>query len=277
MNYRHSFHAGNAGDVLKHLALAFIIERLKAKPAPITVIDSHAGAGLYALEAEGGEWQDGIGRLLPHDVASWPAAALPYAEALGQDPMLYPGSPLVALRLLREQDRLIACETEEEVAEDLRHALAHDPRAAVHRRDGWAALRAFLPVKTGRSLVLIDPPFEAADEFSLLADHLAMAARRASTAIVMGWYPVKGRQAADRLHESLRQAGIPKVLAVEFLTQPDHDPARFAGSGLVVVRPPWQFDTAMAEDLPRLLAMMGRTGTGKVRVEWLSGEEIPED
>ncbi|PWR25095.1 23S rRNA (adenine(2030)-N(6))-methyltransferase RlmJ [Zavarzinia aquatilis] len=274
MNYRHSFHAGNAGDVLKHLALAFIIDRLKAKPAPITVIDSHAGAGLYALDTGGGEWQDGIGRLLGQEVSTWPAAARPYAEALGGDPMLYPGSPLIALRLLRDQDRLIACETGEEVAEDLRFALAHDPRAAVHRRDGWSALRAFLPIKTGRSLVLIDPPFEAANDFALLAEHMIQAARRASTAIIVGWYPVKGRQAADRLHEVLRSSGIAKILAVELLTQPDHDPLRFAGSGLVVIRPPWHFDTAMAEDLPRLLTLMGQAHTGSVRVDWLSGETV---
>ena len=162
------------------------------------------------------------------------------------------------------------------MAEDLRFALAHDPRAAVHRRDGWAALRAFLPVKVGRSLVLIDPPFEAANEFALLADNLVQAARRASTAIVIGWYPVKGRQAADRLHETLRGAGIAKVLAVEFLTQPDHDPARFAGSGLIVIRPPWHFDTAMKDDLPRLLTLMGQAHTGKVSVDWLTGETVEE-
>lgn len=276
MNYRHSFHAGNVGDVLKHLVLALVIERLKAKAAPITVIDSHAGAGLYELQPGEGEWRDGIGRLRRHAPGTWPEAARPYVEALGPDDGLYPGSPLVALRLLRAQDHLIACETEPEVAEDLREAIGRDPRAAVHRRDGWAALRAFLPVKTGRSLVLIDPPFEAADEFRLLAEHIVQAARRASTAIVLGWYPIKGRAATARLHDALRDAGIAKILVVELLTEPDHDPGRFAGSGLVVVRPPWQIDTQLAADLPLLLPLLGASGTGDVRVEWLTGEDAAD-
>ncbi len=277
MNYRHAFHAGNAGDVLKHLVLAAVLERLKAKPAPITVLDSHAGAGLYELDGAGGEWQQGIGRLARHPVSAWPAVAGPYAAVLGDDWMLYPGSPLVALRALRDQDRLIACETETEVADALSTAIGRDPRAAVHRRDGWSALRAFLPVKAGRAVVLIDPPFEAAGEFDLLARHLIEAARRASTAIVIGWYPVKGRAAADRLHRALREAGVAKTLAVELLTQPDHDATRFAGSGLIVIRPPWQLDTALAEGLPALLALMGYAGTGSTRVEWLTGEAPVED
>lgn len=276
MNYRHHFHAGNIGDVLKHLVLAAIIERLKAKPAPITVIDSHAGAGLYALDPEGGEWQEGIGRLLRLEPADWPPLLQPYAAALAGDALLYPGSPLVALRLLREQDRLIACDTVEEVAFDLKHHLAHDPRAAVHRRDGWSALRAFLPVKAGRSLVLIDPPFEASEDFELLSRHMIEAARRAPTAIAIGWFPVKGRKAVDGLYRRLADSGLEKLLAVEFLGQPDHDAGRFAGSGLVILRPPFQLDQALAETLPGLLDLMGYRATGSTRVEWLAGE-APRD
>lgn len=276
MNYRHHFHAGNAGDVLKHLVLATIIERLEAKPAPITVIDSHAGAGLYELDPEGGEWREGIGRLLDHDPATWPPLCAAYATALAGDALLYPGSPLVALRLLREQDRVIACETVAPVADALKDALARDPRAAVHRRDGWGALRAFLPVKTGRSVVLIDPPFEAGDDFEQLAAHLIEAAKRASTAILLGWYPVKGRRAADRLHETLRVSGVARTLAVELLTQPDHDPGRFAGSGLIVIRPPWRLDEDLARDLPALVDLMGYRATGSARVEWLAGEVVED-
>ncbi|PWR20633.1 23S rRNA (adenine(2030)-N(6))-methyltransferase RlmJ [Zavarzinia compransoris] len=272
MNYRHHFHAGNLGDVLKHLVLAAVIERLKAKDAPITVIDTHAGAGLYELDSQGGEWQGGIGRLIPSEAAGWPPLLAPYAAALGGEPLLYPGSPLVALRLLREQDRLIACETVEEVAAELRRHLAHDPRAAVHRRDGWAALRAFLPVKTGRTMVLIDPPFEAGEDFELLSRHIAEAAKRAPTAIVIGWFPVKGRRAVEALYRRLAGSGLEKLLAVEFLAEPDHDAGRFAGSGLVILRPPFQLDQALRETLPVLLDRMGYRATGSTRVEWLAGE-----
>ncbi|MCF4166924.1 23S rRNA (adenine(2030)-N(6))-methyltransferase RlmJ [Zavarzinia compransoris] len=271
MNYRHHFHAGNVGDVLKHMVLAAILERLKAKPAPITVIDSHAGAGLYDLDPAGGEWRDGIGRL-PADTTAWPEIAAPYAAALAGRVTPYPGSPLIALRLLRPHDRVIACETVEPVAAELRHALAGDPRAAVHRRDGWSALRAFLPVKPGRAVVLIDPPFEDGGDFTRLANHMMEAARRAPTAIILGWYPVKGRRAAEALHGAMRDAGIPKILAVELLTQPDHDAGRFAGSGLIVIRPPYRLDEDLARDLPLLIEAMGWRATGSARVDWLAGE-----
>lgn len=276
MNYRHAFHAGNIGDVLKHLVLAAVIERLAAKPAPIMVLDTHAGAGRYMLDPAGGEWQDGVGRLMRHAGDAWPAVAQPYrrlvAPGMEQVPAFYPGSPLIALGMLRDQDRLIACETVEPVAAELRAALRGEPRAAVHVRDGWEALRAFLPPRSGRALVLIDPPFEAAGEFDLLARHLAEAARRAPTAVILGWYPVKGTGPSRRLKESLAGAGIPKVLAAELLAQPADDPGRFAGSGMIVIRPPWQLDAALAQGLPKLLDLAGFTATGTASARWLAGE-----
>lgn len=278
MNYRHHFHAGNAGDVLKHLVLAAVLEHLLAKPATITVLDTHAGAGRYALDPSGGEWQDGIGRL---QGAEWPPVARPYRDlvlpGLKQTPALYPGSPLVALALLRPHDRLIACDMVSDVADDLRALLRHDSRAAVHERDGWGAIRAFLPVKSGRTVVLIDPPFEAADEFDLLARHLIEAAKRAPTAIILGWYPVKGREPAARLHRALRDAGIARILVAELLTQPADDPRRFAGSGMIIIRPPWQLDAGLAEGLPEMLVSLGFSATGATGVTWLAGEVVEDE
>nr|WP_233560271.1 23S rRNA (adenine(2030)-N(6))-methyltransferase RlmJ [Oleomonas cavernae] len=212
-----------------------------------------------------------------HEAGAWPAVARSYRElvapGMAAAAPFYPGSPLLALGLLREQDRLIACDLVDEVAADLKAALRGDLRAAVHARDGWAAIRAFLPQKTGRTVVLIDPPFEAKAEFDLLAHHLIEAARRAPAAIVLGWYPLKGRAAADRLHATLAQSGVARILAAELLTQPADDAGRFAGSGIIVIRPPWQLDAALAQGLPRLLDLTGFGATGTTAVTWLAGEE----
>ncbi len=269
MNYRHGFHAGNVADVLKHGVLLAILDYLARKPGAVTVLDSHAGAGLYDRAADG-EWPAGIGRL--ESAAALPPLAARLVAAVAPYPDSYPGSPILARDCLRPQDRLIACERDPGVASRLRRALAGDRRAAVHCRDGWGGLKALLPPATPRCLVLIDPPYETADDFTRLATGLVQAGQRLSTAILAGWYPVKGRAAADGLAAALYRSGLARVLRVELLVEPADDPRRLAGSGLILVRPPFGLAAALAADLPAIVDTLGRRGTGGARVDWLSGE-----
>lgn len=281
MNYDHAFHAGNAADVMKHALLGLVLARLAEKPTPFAVLDSHAGSGLYDLGAEAalrtGEAEQGIARL-------WPARA----EALGPGPYLaaldavnadgtlrrYPGSPRIAAAALRADDRLILVEAAEAPAASLRRLFARDPRVGVHRRDGWEALKALLPPGPRRGLVLIDPPFEAAGEFDRLAEAMAAAARRWPAGIVAGWYPLKDPTEARRLHHGLVQSGVPKILRIELVFRAGGQGPGLAGSGLVLVNPPWRLDEAARACLDRVGAALGLPPRA-ARVDWLVPERDP--
>ncbi len=234
MNYRHAFHAGNFADVFKHAVLGRILAYLRGKPAAFRVIDTHAGAGLYDLTGEearrGGEWQDGIGRVmaaraagtLGAEVGALLAPLLDVVDALNAPDRLavYPGSPALVRALLRPQDRLLACELEPRAAASLAGHLHGDPRIKTLMIDGWTALGAYVPPKERRGLVLVDPPFERPDEFATLAEGLGRAHRKWPTGLYMLWYPVKDRTGPDRLAKAVRRLGIPKVLRAELLVAP---------------------------------------------------------
>src|SRR5215471_12576219 len=210
MNYRHAFHAGGFADVIKHIVLVRILIYLHEKPAAFRVIDSHAGAGLYDLTSEeacrGDEWLTGIARIMQARFSEAVLALLkPYLDivrAFNPHPatlVAYPGSPLIAHALLRPQDRLTACEVEPSARRALIDALRKDPQARVVDLDGWTALPAFVPPNERRGLVLVDPPFEAKDEFERLATGFSAAFAKWPTGSYVLWYPAKSRRATDDL------------------------------------------------------------------------------
>ena len=203
MNYRHAFHAGSFADVFKHAVHCRILHYLREKSAAFRVIDTHAGAGLYDLtgpEAKrGGEWHDGIERLMAAQLPV-PVAALlsPYLEVIGalNEPgrlKLYPGSPAIARAWLRPQDRLIACELEPKAASALAGSLRGDSRIKTIEIDGWTALSAYVPPPERRGVVLVDPPFEEEADFHRLSHDMAAAHRKWATGIYALWYPIKDR------------------------------------------------------------------------------------
>src|SRR5688572_20822476 len=179
MNYRHGYHAGNFADVVKHLALITILQHLKKKDAAFAVIDSHAGRGLYDLAGEQAgktnEARGGIARL--QGLTGGLTAALETYLALVKESGAahYPGSPLLAAKLLRPQDRLTAIEKHPEEFAALKDFLSPFRNAAVEQGDGYARTEKLLPPPSRRGLILIDPPFEAADEFQALAQTLSAA------------------------------------------------------------------------------------------------------
>lgn len=254
MNYRHIYHAGNICDVVKHAVLSLIIDYLRIKETPFCVIDTHAGIGLYDLKnpnaEKTGEAKDGILKFLdaPHvpELNSYISVLKKMnIEWNGQSSKgfrYYPGSPLLAVHMLRPQDRLVACELHPEDASELKRQLFPYKQAQTHHRDGYEALGAFLPPTEKRGLVLIDPPFEVVDEFERLTKAITSAHARWPQGIYLLWYPIKDRPAIWRFHESLVATGIPKILAAEFIYRPETDHESLNGSGLILINPPWKVD-----------------------------------
>jgi len=286
MNYRHAFHAGNFADVLKHAALARILTHLGDKAAAFRVIDTHAGAGLYDLASEPatrtGEWRDGIGRLidatLPDDIR---ALLAPYLAAVaaanpGGGLRRYPGSPLIALGLMRPQDRLVACELEPGAAAALALQLRRDTRARAVKIDGWTALNAYVPPKERRGVVLIDPPYEDKNEFARVAEALAAVQRKWATGIFLLWYPIKDRSGPDRLAAALRRGATAKVaskiLRAEIAWAPRDASGRLSGAGLIVVNPPWRLAGELEQLLAALLSVLGLPAVEQGKIDWLAGE-----
>ena len=262
MNYRHAFHAGNPGDCLKHALLVWLLRAMARKEAAFAVLDTHAGAGRYDLTSgpaeRTGEWRSGIARLLD-DAPEVLGDYVGTVRSLG----LYPGSPALVRALLRPQDRLAACELHPEDAAALRRLFARDRQVAVHHRDGWEALGALLPPPERRGLVLIDPPYEAPDEFDRLAAGLRAAHAKFPTGVYAAWYPIKHRAPVRVFHAALRESGIPDVVAAEFFHREPLDPARLNGSGLLVVNPPWRFEAKAAPILAALLDRLGDREPGE--------------
>jgi 23S rRNA (adenine2030-N6)-methyltransferase len=277
MNYRHAYHAGNFADVVKHAILSLVLEHLRKKETPFCVVDTHAGVGCYDLkgaEAEKtGECQEGIVRLL--NGPPLPATLDGYLSALRKVnpdwPQLryYPGSPCIAHALMRPNDRLALVELHPEDARALKRVFIGDSRVGVHAGDAYLALKALLPPKERRGLVLIDPPFEVTDEFQRIAKGLAQALRRWPTGIYGIWYPIKAPEPVERFLGEIVNLGRP-CFTVELFRHPPDDPSRLNGSGLLLVNPPWMLDEALALLLPTLADRLGATGASGVR--WLLRE-----
>ncbi len=246
MNYRHAFHAGNFADCMKHALLVWMLRALARKPAGFLVLDTHAGTGRYDLtsaEAERtGEWRAGIGRLLAvRDAgASLPEGIVDYLSLIDRLG-LYPGSPALIQALLRPGDRLVCCELHPEDYAGLRALMRAEARVSIHLRDGYEAMRAFLPPPERRALVLIDPPYEAPGEFARLTEALRQGCIKFPSGIFAAWYPIKGRAPARAFHAAVAEAGIRDVVAAELLLREPIDPDRLNGCGLLVVNPPWRF------------------------------------
>jgi 23S rRNA (adenine2030-N6)-methyltransferase len=287
MNYRHAYHAGNFADVVKHVALVRLVEYLKLKDKAFRVVDTHAGTGLYDLSSpeaqKTGEWLQGIGRLLDADLSPEAMALLaPYLDAVkAANPdggvKRYPGSPLIERHLIRVQDRLTAIELHPQDFQRLKARFAGDFQARIIQLDGWLALGAHLPPKEKRGLVLIDPPFEQAGEFDRLVDGLQRAHRRWPGGIYALWYPIKDRAAVRDFRKRLSTAGIPKILDIAFEVRGPSLDARFDGSGLVVVNPPFVFEREMQVLLPELNKALAEDEKAHWSVEWLAGEIAPLD
>ena len=279
MNYRHAFHAGNSADVVKHSLLIALVQALQLKDGALTLIDTHAGSGLYDLGSdEAQRTGEASGGVLRAFVDTYPllddyraaVRAVNDAEGEGAGPRLYPGSPRLLAQLLRPQDVLILNEKHPEDAYALRGAMRGIP-AAVHERDAYELWLAMLPTRTPRGLVVVDPPYEQTDERARITAALAAAHRKWAHGVTVIWYPLKERPQHALWKDKLRKTGIPKFLNVEHWLYDADQPGIYNGAGLFIVNPPYAFTQGLPPLLEALRAALAPEGhRGEITAEWLS-------
>ena len=280
LSYRHSFHAGNHADVLKHIVLMLILENLKQKDKGFYYLDTHAGTGHYRLfsaESEKtAEFVEGIGRLW--DRTDLPDEVQRYIELIkklnygGKELRYYAGSPLIAAQLLRPQDRALLTELHPADYPLLRNNFKEYHTVVTNRDNGFQHLKATLPPKERRGLVLIDPPYELKEDYDLVVEAVQEGYSRFATGIYAIWYPVVLRQQTKRISKGLEATGIRKILQIELAVRPDSDQRGMTASGMIVINPPWQLENQMKTILPYLTRTLVPEGTGSWKVSWITPE-----
>ncbi|MBW5408198.1 23S rRNA (adenine(2030)-N(6))-methyltransferase RlmJ [Morganella morganii] len=279
LSYRHSFHAGNHADVLKHTVQSLIIESLKEKDKPFLYLDTHAGAGRYQLSGEHaertGEYLEGIARIWAQE--SVPEELKTYLDAVSVlnprgDLRFYPGSPLIAAHLLRDHDKLNISELHPSDFPLLRNEFSRDNRARVVREDGYQQLKSQLPPLSRRGFVLIDPPYELKSDYQAVVKGIQEGHRRFATGTYAVWYPVVLRQQIKRMVKDFQATGIRKILQIELAVRPDSDQRGMTASGMIVINPPWKLESQMKSVLPWLHKVLVPEGTGHTLVEWITPE-----
>ena len=280
LSYRHSFHAGNHADVLKHIVLMLIIENLQLKEKGFYYLDTHAGVGRYRLFGENAEktaeFEEGIARLWERD--DLPPEVKRYVDQIkrlnygGKALRYYAGSPLIAAQLLRPQDRALLTELHPSDFPLLRNNFKEYANVVTKRDDGFQQLKATLPPKERRGLVLIDPPYELKEDYDLVVKAVEEGYKRFATGIYAVWYPVVLRQQTKRIVRGLERSGIRKILQIELAVRPDSDQRGMTASGMIVVNPPWQLETQMKLILPYLTEVLVPEGTGKWSLNWITPE-----
>ncbi len=273
LSYRHAFHAGNFADVLKHVVLECILAYLTQKDKPLFFLDTHAGAGGYALGSKEAlknrEFDDGIGRLWERQ--DLPPAVAGYVEVVreyNRDGRLarYPGSPFSACRRLRGDDRIVLCELHRAELEPLKRLARDDRRVTVVAGDGYRECIARMPPHERRGLVLIDPSYEIKEDYRQVVETLVAAHRRFATGVFALWYPVIERRRIDRLERELARSGIERIDLYELAVAPDSPGHGMTACGMVVINPPWTLRAEMSSALPWLADALGRDGGGRYRL-----------
>ena len=267
LSYRHAYHAGNHADVLKHLVFLQIAHYLGEKPTPFWIIDTHAGAGRYALDSAHAsklaEWRDGVGRLW--DATGLPPAAADYLDfvrMLNPDGQLrhYPGSPWLARQLLRESDRLRLYEMHSSDSKLLQECFRGAGRqVSITEGDGFAGLKALLPPPPRRALVLIDPSYETRDDYANVIKGLQEAMKRFPTGTYALWYPMLIKPESRQLPDRLKRLGAANWLnaTLEVKAAP-RDGFGMYGSGMFIINPPWTLEKTLHETLPPLAALLAQ-------------------
>ncbi|WP_038175626.1 MULTISPECIES: 23S rRNA (adenine(2030)-N(6))-methyltransferase RlmJ [Vibrio] len=278
LSYRHSFHAGNHADVIKHIVQSLILNALKQKEKPLVYHDTHSGVGRYDLTHEWSEktseYKQGIARLwqqndIPQELESY----LDSIKVLNNGDTLryYPGSPRVARAHLRPGDRMVLTELHPSDYPLLEQEFHRDRQVSIFKEDGFQRLKASLPPKERRGLVLIDPPYELAKEYRDVVQAINQSYKRWATGIYAIWYPVVNRCDIDDMLDGLEALGIRKILQIELGVSPDTNERGMTASGMIVINPPWKLESQMQAILPFLKKAIA-PATGHFKVEWI----VPE-
>jgi 23S rRNA (adenine2030-N6)-methyltransferase len=279
LSYRHSFHAGNFADVLKHIILIKILEHLKKKDKPFCCIDTHAGPGEYALDEgyalKNREFENGIAKLwqrddLPDSVANYVNFIKKFNNT--DELIRYPGSPLIIKQFLRNNDRLFLYELHSTEIELLNLAVTRDRRVKVFHADGLKNVLGLLPPNEHRGMILIDPSYEIKSDYNLVIETLIQMHKRFATGIYALWYPVVERSRNKHLEKAIKNSGIKNVQLFELGIKTDTHEHGMTASGMIVVNPPWTLAADMQQILPWLADVLGIEGAGLYRIETLAGE-----
>ena len=282
MNYKHIYHAGNFADVAKHVGLVYCLGALQRKDAAFFALDSHAGRGYYDLQApeaqKSGEAERGIQRLIETGLDAEPLTD--YFAALGarrgKRLARYPGSPALIASGLRPQDRALFVELMPAEARAAEREIESVGRVRTEIGDGYAALKAFLPPEERRGLVLIDPPYESLDELKQMLQAFAEAYRRWPSGIYLMWYPIRSASQRSMVHARFEALRIPKMLLADLAVHPDDAGVGLAGSGLMMVNPPYGADEYLAEAYTAIHRAIAAPGAGYVEVARLTPERVAQ-
>ena len=264
--------------MLKHIVLARVIEHMKKKDKPFRVIDAHAGIGVYDLRGieagKTGEWETGIGKMAEPFSDEVETLIAPWREAIAKlNPhgglIQYPGSPDLALSLMRNDDRLIANELHPQDAMTLQRNLGWDERVKVTELDAETCIKANLPPPERRGVILIDPPYEVKNEAERVIRMIRHGLRRFAQGVFMLWYPVKADGLETVLASEVQAMGVASSLKVELKVREAFDAGGLAGSGLLILNAPWKLDEDLRVIVPALAARLGLGEWGHGTVEWL--------
>lgn len=264
LSYRHSFHAGNHADLVKHLTEIAVLQYLKKKDKPFVYHDTHAAAGLYSLYGEHAqktaEYQTGIGKL-------WQAAlqhpllqqyrALVQSVNPSDELAFYPGSPLFAKLLCRDSDHIQATELHPADYPLLAEHFANRRYSRIEKMDAWAGIRAMLPPLVKRGLVLIDPPYELKTEYQDVLKGLTQAMQRFPQATYAIWYPVIERDSIEAFLQAFIATGWRNQLRIELLVKPDSPGFGMTGSGMWLINPPYTVAADVQAALTEVQPLLG--------------------
>jgi 23S rRNA (adenine2030-N6)-methyltransferase len=277
--YRHQFHAGNFADVFKHALLTRLLLALRRKDKPFAYLDTHAGTGRYDLEhpwaRKNAEFRDGIARIF--DREDMPQLAAPYLEAVrAENPdgqlRYYPGSPRIARRFLRAGDRALLTELNKKDCAELEKLFDRDRQVTVRLMDGYQSLKAHLPPKERRGLVLIDSSFDRANEFERLVEALQSAHRRFATGVYAIWFPLMEPAAMRSFEQRLVASGMRRILWLDLRLGAGSEAGKLGGCGMVVVNPPYGFAAEVVPLLDWLKRALAPAGGGSARCRLIVGE-----
>jgi 23S rRNA (adenine2030-N6)-methyltransferase len=282
MNYRHIYHAGNFADVAKHVALMYCLGALQRKDSAFFVLDSHAGRGFYDLQAaeahKSGEAERGIQRLI--ETSFGEAALADYFAAIrarrGKRLARYPGSPALIAGGLRPQDRALFVELMPAEARAAEREVESLGRTRTEIGDGYAALKAFLPPEERRGLVLIDPPYESLDELKSMLQAFKDAYRRWPSGVFLMWYPIRSAVQRSMVHARFEALQIPKMLFADLAIHPDDAGVGLAGSGLMIVNPPYGADDYLNDAYGAIHKGIAAPGSGYVEIARLTPERMAQ-
>jgi 23S rRNA (adenine2030-N6)-methyltransferase len=280
MNYKHIYHAGNFADVAKHVGLVYCLSALQRKDTAFFVLDTHAGRGYYDLQApeahKSGEAERGIQRLIETSIDAEPLAGYWAAVRARRGKRLarYPGSPALIAGGLRPQDRALFVELMPAEARAAEREIESHGRVRTEIGDGYAALKAFLPPEERRGLVLIDPPYESLDELKLMLQAFAEAYRRWPNGIFLIWYPIRSASQRSMVHARFESLGVPKMLFADLAVHPDDAGVGLAGSGLMIVNPPYGTDEYLTDAYAAIHQGIAAPGAGYVEVARLTAERV---